>query len=144
MSETLPPAVEATSPDTTPDSVVAPVKGVSEDQAMDHEAHPGPVEDEAEKRDVEEDRQSANDEEQEIRSAKDDAMSTVSSADSFKLPRRHREVTPRVRYYDYEGFMNRMDDDDGDFVVEVLVAKPNWHADVEAEHSRKSNDSDMK
>ncbi|KAF6834282.1 AAA family ATPase [Colletotrichum musicola] len=40
--------------------------------------------------------------------------------------------------------MNRMDDDDGDFAVEVLVAKPNWHADVEAERSRRSNDSDMK
>ncbi|KAF6837852.1 AAA family ATPase [Colletotrichum plurivorum] len=47
-------------------------------------------------------------------------------------------------YYDYEGFMNRMDDDDGDFVVEVLVAKPNWHADVEAEQNRRSDDSDLK
>ncbi|KAJ4184113.1 hypothetical protein NW767_013337 [Fusarium falciforme] len=53
------------------------------------------------------------------------------------LPEKERPLTTEVRYYNYQGFMNRMDGDDGDYVIEVLVARADWHEDVKAETKKR-------
>lgn len=50
-----------------------------------------------------------------------------------RMPREDRHVTPEVRYYNFEGFMNRMVGDQGDYVIEVLVTNAEWFDDIEAE-----------
>ena len=54
-----------------------------------------------------------------------------------RIPREDRCVTPEVRYYNFEGFMNRMVGDQGDYVIEVLVTNVEWYEDIEAEETRR-------
>lgn len=44
-----------------------------------------------------------------------------------------RPLTSGVRYYNYNGFQNRMRKDEGDFGIEVFVAKPDWFSEMMAE-----------
>lgn len=55
----------------------------------------------------------------------------------LRIPREDRCVTPEVRYYNFEGFMNRMVRDQGDYVIEVLVTNAEWYEDIEAEKTRR-------
>ncbi|KAK7757037.1 hypothetical protein SLS62_001053 [Diatrype stigma] len=50
-----------------------------------------------------------------------------------RIPREDRRITPEVRYYNFEGFMNRMVGDQGDYVIEVLVTNADWFEDIDAE-----------
>ncbi|KAF4450955.1 AAA family ATPase [Fusarium austroafricanum] len=52
------------------------------------------------------------------------------------LPVKDRPLTVDVRYYNYQGFMNRMDGDEGDYVIEALVARADWHEDVGIESNK--------
>ncbi|KAI1407978.1 hypothetical protein F5Y13DRAFT_173564 [Hypoxylon sp. FL1857] len=50
-----------------------------------------------------------------------------------------RPLTSEVRFYDYEGFMNRVAGDEGDYVVEALVSKADWRKEVEAEKANRED-----
>jgi hypothetical protein len=49
-----------------------------------------------------------------------------------------RPVNSGVRYYNLQGFYNRVEDDNWDYTVEVLVARPNWAGEVEEETKRRT------
>ncbi|EQB43833.1 hypothetical protein CGLO_17467 [Colletotrichum gloeosporioides Cg-14] len=50
-----------------------------------------------------------------------------------------RPLTSGVRYYNYEGFQNRMRTDEGDFGIEVFVAKPGWYHEMMAEDDKRDS-----
>ncbi|KAJ9144715.1 Fidgetin-like protein 1 [Pleurostoma richardsiae] len=68
----------------------------------------------------------------------DDARST-SSVETRKpeTKRPKRPINSGVRYYNYHGFVNRVMDDNWDYTIEVLVAKPDWSEDVFDERARR-------
>ncbi|KAF4827775.1 putative cell division cycle ATPase [Colletotrichum tropicale] len=56
---------------------------------------------------------------------------------SNELPVEERVAKPGVRYYNYQGFVNRLNSDGEDFGVEVLVTGTDWHEEVSIEtHKR--------
>ncbi|PWY96443.1 AAA family ATPase [Aspergillus sclerotioniger CBS 115572] len=50
---------------------------------------------------------------------------------------RDRNINVGVKYYDYQGFMNRMADDNGDYTIEALVSISAWWKDLEREKKRR-------
>ncbi|RYP25247.1 hypothetical protein DL765_000128 [Monosporascus sp. GIB2] len=59
------------------------------------------------------------------------------SASEEPLQAKDRPLKPEVRYYDYEGYMNRMIGDEGDYIIEVLVTKSTWGEDIIAEEDKR-------
>lgn len=55
-----------------------------------------------------------------------------------------RQVNSGVRYYNLQGFYNRVEDDNWDFTIEALVARPVWAEDVNEELARRSAISEGK
>ncbi|KAK1701395.1 hypothetical protein BDP55DRAFT_762975 [Colletotrichum godetiae] len=53
------------------------------------------------------------------------------------LPFEERVAKPGVRYYNYQGFLNRLNSDGGDFGIEVLVAGSDWHEEVSVERHKR-------
>jgi len=65
--------------------------------------------------------------------------SDESSAEALEAATRYpdRPVTVGVRYYNYEAFMSRAMGDEGDYVIEVLVAQSDPDMEASAERSRR-------
>ncbi|RYP67689.1 hypothetical protein DL771_007096 [Monosporascus sp. 5C6A] len=59
------------------------------------------------------------------------------SASEEPLQHQDRPLKLEVRYYDYEGYMNRMIGDEGDYIIEVLVTKSTRREDFVAEEEKK-------
>ncbi|KXX79003.1 Fidgetin-like protein 1 [Madurella mycetomatis] len=55
-----------------------------------------------------------------------------------------RQVNSGVRYYNFQGFYNRVEDDNWDYTIEALVARPVWAEDVNEEQARRSAISEGK
>ncbi|KAL3306058.1 AAA family ATPase [Colletotrichum asianum] len=56
---------------------------------------------------------------------------------SNELPVEERVAKPGVRYYNYQGFVNRLDSDGEDFGIEVLVTGTDWHEEVSIENHKR-------
>jgi hypothetical protein len=68
----------------------------------------------------------------------DETKSTATDDESMIVMQHEpRPVNLGVRYYNYQGFVNRMKDDGWDYTIEVLVAKPRWSDDVLEERKRR-------
>lgn len=62
---------------------------------------------------------------------------SMKDPEEMRLPDIQRPLHLGVRYYNYEGFMNRTEGDDGDYTIEVLVTRYHWEEDIPAERSRR-------
>ena len=68
-----------------------------------------------------------------------DEIKSTARDDESILGMQHepRPVNLGVRYYNYQGFVNRMKDDGWDYTIEVLMAKPSWDDDVLEERKKR-------
>lgn len=71
-------------------------------------------------------------------SAENDNPETVATTGNPVPLHANRPVKSGVRYYNLQGFVNRVENDNWDYTVEVLVARPIWDEAVKAEENRRS------
>ncbi|KAF4875456.1 putative cell division cycle ATPase [Colletotrichum siamense] len=56
---------------------------------------------------------------------------------SNDLPAEERVAKPGVRYYNYQGYMNRLNSGGEDFGIEVLVTGTDWHEEISIESNKR-------
>ncbi|KAI8186926.1 putative cell division cycle ATPase [Colletotrichum sp. SAR 10_76] len=56
---------------------------------------------------------------------------------SNELPVEERVAKPGVRYYNYQGYNNRLNSDGEDFGIEVLITGTDWHEETEIEFNKR-------
>ncbi|PYI01339.1 hypothetical protein BO78DRAFT_433726 [Aspergillus sclerotiicarbonarius CBS 121057] len=111
----------------------------AEDASPEQEASSQSIQGDAEQPEGHRDDTNGNDDETASQTDDDDESEHTVDEESWDAEDafKNRKLNVGVKYYDYQGFMNRMADDNGDYTIEALVGISAWWKDLEREKKRR-------